>query len=121
MKQLLVFALLATSLTACDINETMREKSTQDPTVIQARELGARYGCMGCHTVTNSIMGPAWKRVADRYRDNPDGKALIIDSIKNGSKGRWATESRIEEMPPYHDKIPDNELEILADYILQLK
>ncbi len=121
MNKIYIAIALTALLSACDVSESMREKSTQDPTVLKARELSAKYGCMGCHTVTNSVMGPAWRLVAARYRDTPGAKAVIIDAIKNGSSGRWPEVSRVEKMPNYDDSIPDEELELIADYILQLK
>ncbi|MFC1748835.1 c-type cytochrome [Pseudomonadota bacterium] len=120
MKNTFIFALLLTLVTACDVSEGMRDKSGQSPEVIKAREIAAKNGCMGCHTVTTSVGGPAWRLVADRYKDQPEAKQVIIDSINNGSTGRWIEVSRLKEMPGYQGKIPEEQLSLLADYILSL-
>lgn len=107
-------------LSACDVSEGMREKSSQSPEVLKAREIAAKNGCMGCHTVSNSVMGPAWRLVAERYRDQDGAKSILIDSINNGTRGRWQSVSRLEEMPGYQGKFPEDDLNLLVDYILSL-
>ncbi len=88
---------------------------------MQAREIAAQNGCMGCHTVTNSVAGPAWRLVAERYRDVPGAKTILIDSINNGSSGRWQEVSKMASMPSYQGMISDSDLDALANYILSLK
>jgi len=120
LKSIIAACATLTLLSACDVSESMRDKSGQDPRVMNAREIAASNGCMGCHTVTNSVAGPAWRLVAERYRDTPNAKALLVDSINNGSSGRWREVSRMASMPGYQGKISESDLDALVDYILSL-
>ena len=68
-------------------------------------ELAASKGCGTCHAADMKKVGPAWKDVAAKYKDNKDASAKIATMLKEG-KG--------------HPKVAgsDAELKALADYAL---
>ena len=113
---LLVLALL---ITACDTGDAMRESSKNNPT-IHARVIAADNGCMGCHAVGVTVIGPAWKLVAKHYKNEPDSKALLINSIKKGGKGNWNNITGGQSMPAHEDRMSDEDIAIVVDYILAL-
>ncbi len=86
------------------------------------REEGAALakssGCFACHDkeFKRQIIGPAWGAVAEKYRGKPDAREMLIKWIHTGGTGRWGT----AVMPPYSPRVPDNEIEKLADFILSL-
>ena len=62
-----------------------------DPTLAGA-ELMVANNCIGCHTATDSAAGspgPAYFRIAERYKNDKDFANHLKDSIRNGSTGRW--------------------------------
>jgi len=70
-------------------------------------------GCLSCHAKAEKIVGPAFLSIADKYRGDKDAVASLVQSIQNGSKGKWG---RIP-MPP-HSNISQEDLKTLARYVL---
>jgi len=121
MKPIKQLSLLAACLlfSACDINNDMRALSANKENS-DARIIAADNGCMGCHSVANKIVGPAWKRVSQRYQNIPDARDLLIAKIKSGGKGNWDNETGGKIMPGFEGKMSETEIAILVDYILKL-
>jgi len=83
----------------------------------QANEaLANKSGCLGCHAVATKLVGPAYKDVAAKYADQADAQAILVQSIRNGSVGKWG------ELPmPAHPKLSDADLKKLAAWVLSAK
>lgn len=83
----------------------------------QANEALARKNdCLGCHAVATKLVGPAYKDVAAKYAGQPDAQAVLVQSIRNGSVGKWG------ELPmPAHPKLSDADAKKLAAWVLGLK
>jgi cytochrome c551/c552 len=86
-------------------------------------KLAQMNGCIECHTVSATSVGPSWMAVADRYKDTPhaEAKALLINSVMNGSKGKWLTWKGGDGMPPLGRRVAQQDVEQLVDFILTLK
>jgi len=84
---------------------------------VQANEaLAGKSGCLGCHAVAVKLVGPAYKDVAAKYAGQADAQAMLMQSIRNGSVGKWG------ELPmPAQSKISDVDLKKLAIWILSIK
>jgi len=118
MTRLLLLIIPIVLLSACDINESMRSKSA-DQSSADVRVLAAKNGCMGCHAVNTTVMGPAWNLVAKRYKDLPGSRALLIGAVINGGSGNW-TELTGGKIMPAHKDAPQEEIAKIVDYILGL-
>ena len=97
----------------------MRAKSGNQ-TGIDARVVAAKNGCMGCHAVKTTVMGPAWNLVSERYQDIPGAKSLLMSSVVQGGSKNWVEQTGGKTMPSHPD-ISHTELSQIIDYILQLK
>lgn len=86
-------------------------------------KLAQMNGCIECHTVSATSVGPSWLAIADRYKEAPraDAKALLISSVMNGSKGKWLTWKGGDGMPPLGRRVAHQDIEELVDYILSLR
>ncbi len=78
--------------------------------------LAKKSGCMACHGVDKKVVGPSWKQVAERYKDDPDAQAKLAVKIKKGGKGVWGS----APMPPYSPRVSDADIEKLVDFIMTL-
>ena len=78
-------------------------------------ELARTNGCLLCHGVDTGLIGPSWNDVADRYRDNANARAVLFNSIKNGSNGEWG----LVGMLP-NSAVSDADIEALVEFILRL-
>jgi sulfite dehydrogenase len=81
-----------------------------------AEALATKYGCLGCHNVSTKIVGPPYKDVAAKYREDAGAVAKIGQQIHQGGSGKWGPII----MPPF-PMISDAEIKTLADWILSQK
>lgn len=116
----LVTIAIAASLCACGVDETTldmsRKKSAADAMVVAHAN-----GCLNCHAVGSSIVGPAWILVAKRYQGSPDARAYLIEKIKKGGNGAWNDITGGAKMPAHETRVSQAHLEQLVDFILDLK
>lgn len=81
-------------------------------------KLADSTGCFMCHKTGKNLLGPAWESVSERYKNNPDAEAHLMNKILNGGGGAWGT----REMPAYtEDLLSTPNRKILANYIMSLK
>ncbi len=119
MRRYLVIFLGLALLAGCDIDESMRAKA-RDGKAGNARALAAKGGCMGCHAVFNTVYGPAWQLVSERYQGMPQARSMLMERINQGSYGRWERITEGKRMPPQKGALNDEELGVVVDYILSL-
>ncbi len=79
-------------------------------------DLAKKSGCLACHGIDKKIIGPAWKDIAARYKDDTGARDLLIDKVKKGGKGTWGS----SPMPPSSPRVSDANIEKLVDFILGL-
>ena len=78
--------------------------------------LAQKNNCLGCHAIAIKLVGPAYKDVAAKYAGQADAQARVMDSIRNGSAGKWG------ELPmPPHPMLSDADLKKLASWVLSAK
>ena len=75
--------------------------------------LATRYGCLSCHSVNAKIVGPAYKDVAAKYRNDPEAFEKIAAQIHNGGSGKWGSVL----MPPF-PMVNDSDTKMLAEWIM---
>lgn len=85
-----------------------------------ALALAKQSGCLACHSVDKKIVGPAWKDVSARYKNDTEARTKLIAKIKAGGKGNWTEVTGGMAMPPYSPRVSDHNIEILVDFVLSL-
>ena len=65
-------------------------------------------------------MGPAWKDVATRYKNNAQAKSLLVNKVKTGGKGNWTDVTGGAAMPPYSPRVSDADITALVEFVLAL-
>lgn len=53
--------------------------------------LAQAQGCLGCHAIDHKVLGPAYKDVAARYRNDPGAPARLTRKVMAGGGGVWGT------------------------------
>ena len=106
-------------LFACDRQPSGAINASEDARLFKLAQLN---GCIECHTVTAASLGPSWMAVAERYKAAPraETRAMLIDSVMNGSKGKWITWRGDDGMPPLGKRVVKADVEELVDFILSL-
>jgi cytochrome c len=81
-----------------------------------ALEMAKSNGCLSCHALDEKIVGPAYSKVAAKYRDDKDAAASLAQSIRNGSQGKWG---RIPM--PAHGNMSNEDINFLARWVLTIQ
>jgi cytochrome c len=86
------------------------------PASADAEALLKKYACVACHSTAAKVVGPAYKDVAAKYRDNKDAEKILTEKVKKGGSGVWGA----VPMPP-NASVPDADLQAIVQWILALK
>lgn len=78
--------------------------------------LAQKNGCLACHAVDKKLVGPAYKDVAAKYRNDPKAAAQLEEKVKKGGVGVWGQ----VPMPP-NSSVSDADIKSLVKWILSLK
>ena len=82
--------------------------------------LAEKAGCLACHKVDTAATAPTFRAVAQRYRNDPQARELLVKKVKFGSRGNWIEVSKGAPMPPHSNLVLGRDIELLVDWILQL-
>ena len=80
------------------------------------KELLQASGCMSCHAIDEKVVGPAFQAIAAKYAGQSDAVDSLVQSIRNGSKGKWGR----MPMPP-HSSLSGDDLKKLSTWVLAQK
>ncbi len=100
-----------------------REKQASDPSpdtfVSQENPLVRlldAHACSGCHAIDKRIVGPSFREISAKYRNDPKAPSYLATKIRAGGQGAWGN----VPMPP-NAAIRDDELGTLVGWILGQK
>jgi cytochrome c551/c552 len=77
-------------------------------------KLADTKGCLECHALGYSYIGPSFSAIAQRYRRNPEYQERLPYVIRGGSAGHWG--ERFVMWP--QSRMSDAEVRQLADWVL---
>ena len=83
-----------------------------------AKDLARQNNCYTCHAVKTDKVGPAWSKVAEKYRNDAQAEAKMIHHLTVGDKAKF---------PDGHEedhktiKADADRVKNLAQYILSLQ
>ena len=83
---------------------------------IANEELAKKNACTACHAVDKKIVGPAFKEVAAKYRNDKAAEATLVKKVKEGGVGVWGQ----VPMPP-NSTVSDKDIQTLVKWVLSLK
>ncbi|MBL8519858.1 MAG: c-type cytochrome [Betaproteobacteria bacterium] len=78
--------------------------------------LAKKHNCTACHKVDAKLVGPAYKDVAAKYKNDKKAEAALFDKVKKGSMGVWGP----VPMPP-NGAVPDEDIKKLVKWVLSVK
>ena len=102
MKKSLVLAVLAAAIVSAP--------------ALANEEMAKKYACTACHAIDKKLVGPAYKEVAAKYRNDKGAEARLIEKVKKGGVGVWGQ----VPMPP-NSQVPDEDVKKLVKWVLSLK
>lgn len=75
-----------------------------------------KHGCLVCHSVDKTVVGPAYKEVAKKYVGQKDVEKHLVEKVKKGGSGVWGQ----VPMPP-NAAVPDADIQAIVKWILVQK
>ena len=84
-------------------------------TVCAQEDLAKSSGCLNCHAVDTKKVGPAFKDVAAKYKDDASAAGRLADKVRRGGSGNWGS----LPMPPNAD-LSQADLASLIHWVLGL-
>ncbi len=69
--------------------------------------------CSSCHLLDETSIGPSYQDVAERYEDDTEAPAYLVEKIRNGGSGVWG-----ETAMAAHPDMTQDEVSAIVAYIL---
>lgn len=80
------------------------------------KALAKQSGCFACHNIEQKRVGPSWNDISTKYKGDAGARDNLIKWTHTGGTGRW----QMGTMPAYSPRVPDADIEKLADFVLSL-
>lgn len=85
-------------------------------TAVASESLAQKAGCLACHAKDKKLVGPAFRDVAAKYKDQKDALTQLTDKVRKGGSGVWGP---IPMSPNGADKISDGDLKTVLEWVLK--
>jgi cytochrome c551/c552 len=82
---------------------------------LTGEQLAAKYFCLSCHKPEVKV-GPPYRDVAQKYKNDPSAFARVDEQIHKGGSGKWGS-----TVMPAYPQITPGETKTLAEWILSSK
>jgi cytochrome c len=129
MKRILIPVIALSVLIACNSGGSKDEKKddqketttevadvSQNPDYQKGLDILAKNDCLTCHKVEETLTGPAYRDVANKYAGADTAVAYLTKKIINGGMGVWGSVMMVP-----HPGISQADAEAMVKYILLLK
>ena len=81
-----------------------------------AEALIKKHGCVTCHAVDKTLVGPPYKEVAKKYAGQKDADKKLVEKVTKGGSGVWGQ----VPMPPAAG-VPAADIQAMVKWVLALK
>lgn len=80
--------------------------------------LATNSGCMACHQIETKVVGPAYKEVAAKYKDDATAVDTLTAKVIAGGVGTWGQ----VPMPPKGGRmdVSDEDIRAIVEWIMTL-
>ena len=81
-----------------------------------SEKLAQSSGCMTCHAIDRKVIGPGYKEISAKYRNDKGAAANLVKKVKAGGSGVWGP----TPMPP-NAHVKEDDIKTMVTWILTLK
>ncbi len=81
------------------------------------QDTATKRTCFTCHNPDVKVVGPAYREVAAKYRNDPNAVAMLTSQMEKGGMGKWGP----VPMPALGAMVPPDERQALAEWILSYR
>lgn len=75
-----------------------------------------KHGCLVCHSIDKTLVGPSYKEVASKNSGKKDAEKRLAEKVKKGGVGVWGQ----VPMPP-NPAVPDADVVAIVKWVLVQK
>jgi cytochrome c len=79
--------------------------------------LAQSHNCLTCHAVDSKKVGPAFKEVAAKYKNDKNAEAMLEKKVRSGGGGNWGK----MPMPATAHSVSDSDIKNIVQWVLSLK
>jgi len=79
-------------------------------------DLAKAKNCMACHAVSNKLVGPSYKDVADKYGSQKGAEDKLVQKVMKGGAGAWGPVPM-----PANPQVSEAEARSLVKWVLSHK
>ena len=80
-------------------------------------ELFKKSGCNVCHKVDGKAVGPSFKQVSEKYKDDKEAATKLAKKVRSGGAGSFGS----MPMPPAASKVSDDDIKTIVEWALSQK
>jgi len=78
-----------------------------------SQDLAKQKNCLACHATDKKLVGPAYKDIAAKYKNDKGAHAQLAKKIREGGVGVWG------QIPmPANPQVTEQEAQTLAKWVL---
>ena len=82
-----------------------------------SQALATKHTCFTCHNPDIKVVGPAYRDVAAKYRNDPEAVAKLAAQIEKGGGGKWG----VVPMPALGTKVPEADRTTLSEWVMHYR
>lgn len=79
--------------------------------------LAKKNHCLACHAIDKKVLGPSFKDIAARYKDDKGAQSALEKKMRTGGSGAWGK----IPMPATAMSVSEGDIKIIVDWVLSLK
>jgi cytochrome c len=76
-----------------------------------------KSNCTTCHSVDKKGLGPSFKDIAAKYKDDKGGQDTLEKKVRSGGSGAWGK----MPMPATAKSVSDDDIKSIVQWVLSLK
>ena len=79
--------------------------------------LAQKANCMTCHALDKKKLGPSFKDIAAKYKDDKGAQAALEKKVRSGGGGAWGK----MPMPATANSVSDGDIKSIVGWVLSVK
>ena len=84
-----------------------------EPSFDSVQDILTKNACLDCHTVDKKVVGPAYRDIAAKRKDDPANAEVLAQHVRQGSKGVYGP------LPmPSNPAISDDDIKAVVAWIM---
>ena len=80
-----------------------------------SQQLAKDKNCLACHAADKKLVGPSYKDIAAKYKNDKNAQAMLVKKVRDGGVGVWG------QIPmPANPQVNEQEAQALVKWVLSM-